>query len=67
VETPLTDKNDFEMPMIISTRQASNSIRKQLAANKTHIYFPARFTSILRFISLLPYSWQARLTAKLVS
>ncbi|MGU3847618.1 SDR family NAD(P)-dependent oxidoreductase, partial [Vibrio diabolicus] len=27
VETPLTDKNDFEMPMIISTRQASNSIR----------------------------------------
>ncbi|HHF3007750.1 SDR family oxidoreductase [Vibrio diabolicus] len=67
VETPLTDKNDFEMPMIISTQQASNSIRKQLAANKTHIYFPARFTSILRFISLLPYSWQARLTAKLVS
>ncbi|HHF3129689.1 TPA: SDR family oxidoreductase [Vibrio diabolicus] len=67
VETPLTDKNDFEMPMIISTQQASSSIRKQLAANKTHIYFPARFTSILRFISLLPYSWQARLTAKLVS
>ncbi|HHF3004528.1 TPA: SDR family oxidoreductase [Vibrio diabolicus] len=67
VETPLTDKNDFEMPMIISTQQASNSIRKQLAANKTHIYFPARFTNILRFISLLPYSWQARLTAKLVS
>ncbi|MDF5415444.1 short-chain dehydrogenase, partial [Vibrio parahaemolyticus] len=26
-----------------------------------------RFTSILRFISLLPYSWQARLTAKLVA
>ncbi|HHX8582264.1 TPA: SDR family oxidoreductase [Vibrio diabolicus] len=67
VETPLTDKNDFEMPMIISTQQASNSIRKQLAANKSHIYFPARFTNILRFISLLPYSWQARLTAKFVS
>ncbi|MDF4946986.1 short-chain dehydrogenase, partial [Vibrio parahaemolyticus] len=48
-------------------QQASDSIRKQLAANKTYIYFPARFTSILRFISLLPYSWQARLTAKLVS
>ncbi|MDF4647503.1 short-chain dehydrogenase, partial [Vibrio parahaemolyticus] len=67
VETLLADKNDFEMPMIISTQQASDSIRKQLAANKTYIYFPARFTSILRFISLLPYSWQARLTAKLVS
>ncbi|WP_229614402.1 SDR family oxidoreductase [Vibrio parahaemolyticus] len=67
VETPLTDKNTFEMPMIISTKQASQLLRRQLAANKSHIYFPARFTGILRFISLLPYSWQARLTAKLVS
>ncbi|MDW2138956.1 short-chain dehydrogenase, partial [Vibrio sp. 2128(2023)] len=66
-ETPLTDKNTFEMPMIISTKQASQLLRRQLAADKSHIYFPARFTGILRFISLLPYSWQARLTAKLVS
>lgn len=67
VETPLTDKNTFEMPMIISVKQASDSIRKQLSANKSHIYFPARFTSILRFISLFPYRWQARLMRKLVS
>ncbi len=67
VETPLTDKNNFEMPMIITVEQASKSIREQLSSNKKHIYFPARFTSILRFISLLPYSWQARLTRKLVS
>ncbi|WP_321463378.1 SDR family oxidoreductase [uncultured Vibrio sp.] len=67
VETPLTDKNTFEMPMLISVKQASDSIRKQLSANKCFIYFPARFTSILRFISLLPYRWQARLTRKLVS
>ena len=67
VETPLTDKNTFDMPMIVSVKQASSAIRKQLDANKSLIYFPARFTGILRFISLLPYSWQARLTAKLVS
>ncbi len=67
VETPLTDKNDFEMPMIISVEEASESIRKQLSSNRKHIYFPAKFTSILRFISLLPYSWQARLTRKLLS
>ncbi|WP_321280367.1 SDR family oxidoreductase [Vibrio sp.] len=67
VETPLTDKNTFEMPMIISVKQASESIRKQLSADKSFIYFPAKFTSILRFISLLPYRWQARLTRKLVS
>lgn len=67
VETPLTDKNTFDMPMIVSVNQASEAIRKQLDAGKSHIYFPARFTGILRFIALLPYSWQARLTAKLVS
>lgn len=67
VETPLTDKNTFDMPMIVTANQASAAIRKQLDANKSHIYFPARFTGILRFISLLPYSWQARLIAKLVS
>ncbi len=67
VETPLTDKNNFEMPMIVSVERASQSIRKQLAANKKHIYFPARFTNILRLISLLPYSWQAHVTRKLVS
>ncbi len=67
VETPLTDRNTFEMPMIVSVVQASEAIRNQLNANKSHIYFPARFTGILRLISLLPYSWQARLTAKLVS
>ncbi|CAH1536272.1 Oxidoreductase, short-chain dehydrogenase/reductase family [Vibrio jasicida] len=67
VETPLTDKNTFDMPMIISVNQASEAIRKQLDAGKSYIYFPARFTGILRFISLLPYGWQARLTAKLVS
>ncbi len=57
VETPLTDKNTFDMPMIVSVNQASAAIRKQLDANKSHIYFPARFTGVLRFISLLPYSW----------
>ncbi|MBR9788488.1 MAG: SDR family oxidoreductase [Vibrionaceae bacterium] len=67
VETPLTDKNTFEMPMIISVKQASESIRKQLSANKSLIYFPAKFTSIFRFISLFPYRWQAYLMRKLVS
>ncbi len=67
VETPLTDRNTFEMPMIISAEQASESIRKQLSLNKKHIYFPARFTCIMRFISLLPYSWQSRLSRKFVS
>ncbi|GEM77135.1 SDR family oxidoreductase [Vibrio sagamiensis] len=67
VETPLTNKNTFSMPMIVTTEQASKAIRDQLNAHKSYIYFPARFTSILRFISLLPYGWQAWLVSKLNS
>ncbi len=67
VQTPLTDRNNFKMPMIISVQQASESIRKQLNSTKKHIYFPAKFTSILRLISLLPYNWQAYLARKFVS
>ena len=67
VETRLTNKNTFDMPMIVTAVQASKAIRQQLNANKSDIYFPARFTSILRFISLLPYSWQVWFASKLVS
>lgn len=67
VATPLTDKNTFAMPMIVSTEQASMAIRKQLRQGKSHIYFPARFTGFIRLLSLLPYSWQQALTSKLVA
>lgn len=67
VETPLTDKNTFPMPMLVSVEYASNAIRKGLAKGKAHIYFPSRFTSILRLIGSLPYRWQNIITAKLIS
>ncbi|WP_070963028.1 SDR family NAD(P)-dependent oxidoreductase [Vibrio sonorensis] len=66
VKTPLTDKNTFDMPMMVSVEQASNAIRKGIEQGKSSIYFPKRFTSILRFIGALPYSWQYALTKKLL-
>ncbi len=66
VETPLTDKNTFDMPMMVSAAQASRSIQTQLDKGKTSIFFPFVFTALLRFISLLPYSWQVKLTEKLI-
>ncbi|WP_162046633.1 SDR family NAD(P)-dependent oxidoreductase [Vibrio taketomensis] len=66
VETPLTDKNTFDMPMIVSAEHASTAIRKGIEKRTPHIYFPSRFTSILRLIGLLPYRWQNALTAKLL-
>ncbi|EEX91949.1 short chain dehydrogenase [Vibrio orientalis CIP 102891 = ATCC 33934] len=67
VKTPLTDKNTFEMPMLISVERASQEIRDGLNTRKTHIYFPRKFTTILRLIGLLPYRWQNAITSKLVA
>ena len=66
VQTPLTDKNTFPMPMRISCHQASIAIRKGLAAQKEFIYFPAVFTWLLRLIGLLPYQVQHTLISYLV-
>ncbi len=66
VKTPLTDKNTFDMPMIVTPEEASQSIRQGLEKGKANIYFPFLFTSILRLIGLLPYDWQYRLVSKLV-
>lgn len=66
VQTPLTDKNTFAMPMMISVDEASQAIRTQLSAGKEYLYFPAGFTTILRLIACLPYRWQRWLTSKLL-
>ena len=49
VATPLTDKNTFPMPMLVGVEYASQAIRQGLSKGRSHIYFPAKFTSILRF------------------
>ena len=67
VKTPLTDKNTFDMPMVIPVEQASREIRDGLRKGRAHIYFPKRFTSIIRLIGALPYRWQTLITAKLIS
>ncbi|WP_394128261.1 SDR family NAD(P)-dependent oxidoreductase [Vibrio hepatarius] len=64
VKTPLTDKNTFEMPMLISVERASREIRRGLEKKQAHIYFPKKFTSLLRVIGLLPYRWQNAITSK---
>jgi short-subunit dehydrogenase len=55
VKTRLTDKNDFEMIGIISTKKAAKSLIKQLSSNKFEINFPFFFTLLMKFLSILPY------------
>ncbi|MEN9435292.1 MAG: hypothetical protein RLZZ422_2881 [Pseudomonadota bacterium] len=58
VETPLTDKNDFAMPMRISTEQAAKDIQRGLAQRLPLIGTPKLFTGILRMLHILPYRVQ---------
>lgn len=55
VATPLTAKNDFPMPVLISAEQAALEIVNGIERGEFHIHFPKRFTNILRLLRQLPY------------
>ncbi|MFC4701809.1 SDR family NAD(P)-dependent oxidoreductase [Glaciecola siphonariae] len=54
VKTPLTDKNDFKMPMAISAEQAAEYMLSGLLGNRSSVYFPKRFSLFIRFLNFLP-------------
>lgn len=66
VKTPLTDRNDFPMPCLVTVEQASTAIRKGIAAGKKEIHFPKRFTGTMKLLSLLPRSLWLALARKMV-
>lgn len=55
VRTQLTDKNDFQMPMMIEPEEAAKALADQLAGSGFEIHFPKKCTWIMKIISLLPY------------
>lgn len=65
VDTPLTQKNDFKMPFLLSAESAARRIRRGIKRNKTHLHFPKRFTLFLLLEGLLPLAWQHALNSKL--
>lgn len=66
VSTPLTDKNDFSMPMKITVQQASDEIRHGLSKRKKHIKTPRLFTTILGLLGQLPHSIQHWIALRMV-
>lgn len=56
VETPATDKNEFPMPFLVSAETAASRIVEGLGSGKFEITFPRRFTWMLKFVNILPYS-----------
>jgi NAD(P)-dependent dehydrogenase (short-subunit alcohol dehydrogenase family) len=66
VRTPLTDKNEFDMPMLMELEDAVASFRRQLDRDKFEIVFPWRFAMIMKGLRILPYALLFKLTTKMV-
>ena len=65
IKTPMTDQNDFPMPMIKSPEFAANEIFKGLTIKKRfEIHFPKAFTYFLKFLQILPSGLYFKLVAK---
>ena len=55
IKTPMTDKNDFKMPFLKTTKYAAEKIYDGLVnKNVFEIHFPKSLTIILKILSFLP-------------
>ncbi|MBU2709875.1 SDR family NAD(P)-dependent oxidoreductase [Zooshikella harenae] len=55
VETPMTAKNTFKMPALITAEEAASEIIEGLSRTSFEITFPKRFTWWLKLLRVLPY------------
>ena len=65
IKTPMTDKNDFPMPMIKSPEFAADQMYTGLI-KKTgfEIHFPKAFTFLMKFLKILPSSIYFKIVEK---
>ena len=61
VRSELTDKNNFQMPCIISAEEAALHIADGLLGKNFEVHFPRRFTWWLKLLRLLPYGLALRI------
>ena len=54
VKSELTDKNDFNMPFLLSTEDGVKKIKKAIEKDKRIYVFPLRFYLIITALNLLP-------------
>ncbi|WP_308910313.1 SDR family NAD(P)-dependent oxidoreductase [Pseudokordiimonas caeni] len=66
VATPLTDRNEFEMPFLIDADTAALSIHKGLRGKRFEITTPRRFAFLMKILRLLPAGLFFSLTRRLL-
>jgi short-subunit dehydrogenase len=58
VDTPLTQKNDFSMPALMTADAAARATLDGIAAGRFEIHYPKRFTAWFKLLRMLPYRLQ---------
>ena len=58
VDTPLTRKNDFDMPFLMNVDDAAQRIIKQISSRPRSYSFPKRLQALLLTSRLMPGTWQ---------
>lgn len=66
VDTPLTQKNDFPMPFLVSVEEAAESIVNGLKTDRYEIIFPWKMALAIKFLHALPRRMQFAITRKML-
>lgn len=65
VRTPLTDRNDFRMPMRVEVDRAAHEILMAIKTRQKNCFFPRVFATFLRTIAQMPSAVQVKLCQRL--
>lgn len=65
IRTPMTARNPFPMPLLMSPEAAARRTLEGLAARRVRVAYPRRLYWVARFLGALPPGWRNALFARL--
>lgn len=64
VKTPLTERNDFNMPFLLDSQEAATRIINGVSKHPRTFTFPKRLSYMLKLSQWFPHLWQKMVTTK---